>query len=275
MKKTLICSVIIFLLIAIFAGCNKESTSTPQPGTTPSESTGGTTPVETVSTPAETAEKTPAETSEKTPAETAEKTPAETSEKTPAETADKNEPTEIRVRHILVKTEKEADDIMAKLKKDGKKADFAAIAMEKSLCPSKEKGGDLGVFGKGAMVPEFEQAAFKLKTGETGKVKTQFGWHVIERTELHMGEIKASHILVKTKEEAEEIIKELKGGGDFAKIAKEKSECPSKQNGGDLGYFGKGMMVPEFEKAAFALKVGEISKPVQTQFGWHVIKRTE
>ncbi len=234
----------------MFAGCNKESTSTPQPGTTPSEATGGTTPVETVSTPAETSEKTPAETAEKTPAE-------------------------IRVRHILVKTEKEADEIIAKLKKDGKNADFAAIAMEKSMCPSKEKGGDLGVFGKGAMVPEFEKAAFNLKTGEIGKVKTQFGWHVIERTELHMGEIKASHILVKTKEEAEKIIKELKDGGDFAKIAKEKSECPSKQNGGDLGYFGKGAMVPEFEKAAFALKVGEISKPVQTQFGWHVIKRTE
>jgi parvulin-like peptidyl-prolyl isomerase len=250
----------------MFAGCNKESTSTPQPGTTPSEATGGTTPVETVSTPAETSEKTPAETAEKTPAETAEKTPAETVEKTPAE---------IRVRHILVKTEKEADEIIAKLKKDGKNADFAAIAMEKSMCPSKEKGGDLGVFGKGAMVPEFEKAAFNLKTGEIGKVKTQFGWHVIERTELHMGEIKASHILVKTKEEAEEIIKELKDGGDFAKIAKEKSECPSKQNGGDLGYFGKGAMVPEFEKAAFALKVGEISKPVQTKFGWHVIKRTE
>ncbi|MEQ8224311.1 MAG: peptidylprolyl isomerase, partial [Candidatus Eremiobacterota bacterium] len=258
-KKTLICSVLIFLLIAMFAGCNKESTSTPQPGTTPSEVTDSTTPVETVSTPAETSEKTPAETAEKTPAETAEKT----------------ETTEIRVRHILVKTEKEADEIIGKLKKDGKKADFAAIAMEKSECPSKEKGGDLGVFGKGAMVPEFEKAAFNLKIGEIGKVKTQFGWHVIERMELHMGEIKASHILVKTKEEAEKIIKELKDGGDFAKIAKEKSECPSKQNGGDLGYFGKGMMVPEFEKAAFALKVGEISKAIQTQFGWHVIKRTE
>ncbi|MEQ8192827.1 MAG: peptidylprolyl isomerase, partial [Candidatus Eremiobacterota bacterium] len=146
MKRNLICSILIFLLIAMFAGCNKESTSTPQPGTTPSEATGGTTPVETVSTPAETSEKTPAETAEKTPAETAEKT----------ETA------EIRVRHILVKTEKEADEIIAKLKKDGKNADFAAIAMEKSMCPSKEKGGDLGVFGKGAMVPEFEKAAFNL-----------------------------------------------------------------------------------------------------------------
>ena len=267
MKRTLICSVLIFLLIAMFAGCNKESTSPPQPGTTPSEVTGGTTPVETVATPAET--------SDKTPAETAEKTPAETAEKTPDETAEKTEPAEIRVRHILVKTEKEADDIIAKLKKDGKKADFAAIAMEKSMCPSKEKGGDLGVFGKGAMVPEFEKAAFNLKTGETGKVKTQFGWHVIERMELHMGEIKASHILVKTKEEAEKIIKDLEGGGDFAKIAQEKSDCPSKQNGGDLGYFGKGAMVPEFEKAAFALKKGEVSKPVKTQFGWHVIKRTE
>jgi foldase protein PrsA len=90
-----------------------------------------------------------------------------------------------------------------------------------------------------------------------------------------MGEIKASHILVNTKEEAEVIIEELKKGGDFAAIAKKKSLCPSKEEGGDLGYFGKGMMVPEFEQAAFALKVGEISKSVQTQFGSHVIKRTE
>lgn len=269
MKRTLICLTLVFLFIAMFAGCNKEttSTSTPQSGTTPSEVTAGTTPSETSvsTTPAETSA-----TSENTPAET-----SVTSEKTPDETSVETEPAEIRVRHILVKTEKEADEIIAKLKKDSKNANFGKLAMEKSQCPSKEKGGDLGIFGKGAMVPEFEKAAFKLKIGETGKVKTQFGWHVIERMDLHMGEIKASHILVKTEEEAKKIFEDLKGGGDFAKIAKEKSECPSKAQGGDLGYFGKGMMVPEFEKAAFALKAGEVSKPVQTQFGWHVIKRTE
>jgi peptidyl-prolyl cis-trans isomerase C len=87
-------------------------------------------------------------------------------------------------------------------------------------------------------------------------------------------EVHARHILVKTKEEAEAIIKELDAGGDFEKIANEKTSDPSgKTSGGDLGWFGQGQMVPEFEKAAFALEPGSYTKePVQSQFGWHVIK---
>jgi peptidyl-prolyl cis-trans isomerase C len=87
-------------------------------------------------------------------------------------------------------------------------------------------------------------------------------------TEYH-----AAHILVGTEDEAKAIEEQLKTGGDFAAIAKEKSKDPgSGANGGDLGWFGLGMMVPEFEQAVVALKPGEISAPVQTQFGWHVIK---
>lgn len=86
-------------------------------------------------------------------------------------------------------------------------------------------------------------------------------------------EVRARHILVKTKEEAVAIIKQLDGGAKFEDIAKEKSLDGSKEQGGDLGYFTAGQMVPEFEKAAFALKPGEYTKePVQTQFGFHVIK---
>ncbi|TKT75235.1 peptidylprolyl isomerase [Aquamicrobium sp. LC103] len=86
-------------------------------------------------------------------------------------------------------------------------------------------------------------------------------------------EIHARHILVKTKEEADAVIKQLDEGGDFEAIAKEKSTDGAAAQGGDLGYFGSGQMVPDFEKAAFALEVGAHSKePVQTQFGWHVIK---
>jgi peptidyl-prolyl cis-trans isomerase C len=86
--------------------------------------------------------------------------------------------------------------------------------------------------------------------------------------------VHARHILVKTKEEAEAIIKQLDGGADFQKLANEHTNDPSgKTNGGDLGWFGPGQMVPEFDKAAFALDVGKYTKePVQTQFGWHVIK---
>lgn len=84
--------------------------------------------------------------------------------------------------------------------------------------------------------------------------------------------VKASHILVGTKEEAQELKKRIDGGEDFGKLAAEHSKCPSGANGGDLGYFGKGQMVPEFEKAAFDLPAGCVSEPVQTQFGWHLIK---
>jgi peptidyl-prolyl cis-trans isomerase C len=88
-----------------------------------------------------------------------------------------------------------------------------------------------------------------------------------------VNEIHARHILVKTKEEAEAIIKELDKGGDFEKIAKEKSTDGAAPQGGDLGYFTEDQMVPEFSKAAFALPVGKYTEqPVQTQFGWHIIK---
>ena len=85
-------------------------------------------------------------------------------------------------------------------------------------------------------------------------------------------EIRARHILVKTEDEAKALSKELSGGADFAELAKTKSIGPSNVKGGDLGYFGKGQMVPAFSDAAFALKAGEISKPVKTRFGWHLIK---
>jgi peptidyl-prolyl cis-trans isomerase C len=87
--------------------------------------------------------------------------------------------------------------------------------------------------------------------------------------------ITASHILVKTEPEAKALLEELKKGKDFAELAKEKSTGPSAPQGGSLGSFGRGRMVPDFEKAAFALKAGEVSQPVKTQFGWHVIKVTE
>jgi peptidyl-prolyl cis-trans isomerase C len=86
-------------------------------------------------------------------------------------------------------------------------------------------------------------------------------------------EIHARHILVKTEDEAKAIIKDLDAGKDFAELAKAKSSDPNKSEGGDLGYFGKGRMVKEFEDAAFALNKGEYTKtPVKTQFGFHVIK---
>ncbi|SHE29921.1 peptidyl-prolyl cis-trans isomerase C [Ruegeria intermedia] len=84
-------------------------------------------------------------------------------------------------------------------------------------------------------------------------------------------EFNASHILVATEEEAKEIKAQLDDGADFAELAKEKSTGPSGPNGGALGWFGKGQMVPEFEQAVIGLEKGQVSDPVQTQFGWHVV----
>jgi len=96
-------------------------------------------------------------------------------------------------------------------------------------------------------------------------------------------QIRASHILVSTdarskddaKAETETLHKKIADGADFADVAREVSDCPSGASGGDLGQFGRGMMVPEFEEAAFALDVDGLSGPVETDFGYHLILRTE
>lgn len=100
-------------------------------------------------------------------------------------------------------------------------------------------------------------------------------------------QVRASHILItvdaaandadkkKAREKAEGLLKQLQGGADFAKLAQENSGCPSSKQGGDLGYFGKGQMVKPFEEAAWALKPGEVSGVVESQFGYHIIKLAE
>ena len=96
-------------------------------------------------------------------------------------------------------------------------------------------------------------------------------------------QIRAAHILrsadKRSKEDALKEIEDLKAqiddGADFGELAMANSECPSGSRGGDLGSFGKGAMVPEFESAAFGLDVGEVSGPVETDFGYHLIQRTE
>lgn len=88
-------------------------------------------------------------------------------------------------------------------------------------------------------------------------------------------QVRASHILVETKEEAEKIREEILSGKKFEDVAAMVSMCPSGANGGDLGYFGKGMMVKPFEDACFSMKVGDLSQPIETQFGWHLIELTD
>jgi peptidyl-prolyl cis-trans isomerase C len=89
-----------------------------------------------------------------------------------------------------------------------------------------------------------------------------------------MERVRARHILINDKDRAETLHQKVIDGFDFAELAKDHSTCPSKANGGDLGEFGRGQMVKPFEDAAFGLQVGELSQPVETQFGWHIIHRT-
>ena len=87
-------------------------------------------------------------------------------------------------------------------------------------------------------------------------------------------ELKASHILVKDRTLALKIYQELKNGAKFEQLAKQYSQCPSKAKGGDLGFFGPGVMAKEFENAVMKLAMHRISMPVKTQFGYHIIKKT-
>jgi peptidyl-prolyl cis-trans isomerase C len=88
-------------------------------------------------------------------------------------------------------------------------------------------------------------------------------------------EVRARHILVESEEEAKAILEQLKAGADFATLAKEKSKDPGGADGGDLGFFAKGQMVPEFSEVAFKMFEGQLSNPVKSQFGWHIIKMEE
>jgi len=89
------------------------------------------------------------------------------------------------------------------------------------------------------------------------------------------GKVRASHILVEKHSQALALISKIREGVDFKSVAQQHSTCPSKKKGGDLGWFTKGQMVPEFESAAFGLSVGAMTnEPVKTKFGYHIIKRT-
>ena len=88
-------------------------------------------------------------------------------------------------------------------------------------------------------------------------------------------EVRASHLLVQTEEEAKQLREDILNGRKFEDVAAEVSMCPSGANGGDLGFFGRGVMVREFEEVAFSMNVGDLSEPIQTQFGWHLLYLTD
>lgn len=121
----------------------------------------------------------------------------------------------------------------------------------------------------------------KLIEIETGKKSPAREDEVKAYYETHKDEfvtpirLRASHILIHTESEAKEILQKLGAGVDFAQLAREYSKDPSKEKGGDIGYFSRGQLIPEFENVCFSLEVGEVSDIVKTQLGYHIIKLTE
>ena len=205
----------------------------------------------------------------------------------------------IRASHILIKCDENAlatDTLKAYNKIDGirkralKGEDFNKLAKEFSDDPSAEKnGGDLGFFTAFSMVYEFESAAYNTAVGNISKIiRTKFGYHILKVVdkEKDKGKVKVAHIMCmvpkgspveKDKEAFDKInavYDSIQTGANFEKMVLLYSEDRgSSGKQGVLQYFGIGQMVPEFEKAAFDLKeIGDISKPVKTDYGYHIIK---
>jgi len=209
---------------------------------------------------------------------------------------------EVRASHILVRIAPDSspeDTLVAYEKAMGirkrlsKGESFELVAKGSSEDPSvKNNGGDLGYFTVFQMIYPFENAVYNSEIGEiSNPVRTRFGYHIIKLTDKRKarGQVKVAHIMLTvprgTSTEVEKqkklLINELyhraKQGEDFKTLAKEYSEDKgSAGNGGELPWFGAGRMVQEFENAAFELSSNdEISQPVRTGFGWHVIKRID
>lgn len=169
---------------------------------------------------------------------------------------------------------------------------FEVVARATSDDPSvKRNGGTLGYFSAFQMVYPFENAAFKTKVGDISMpIRTSYGYHIIKTNDKRptQGQVRAAHIMITTppnisteqrtqvKAKIDSIYKLVLSNEDFAELARKHSQDPgSARNGGELPWFGTGRMVPEFERVAFSLNPGQVSEPMQTQFGWHIVKVLE
>jgi peptidyl-prolyl cis-trans isomerase SurA len=205
---------------------------------------------------------------------------------------------ELRVSHLMIRPDstgpegarKRAESILDSIKQG---ANFEELTKKYSHDNfSKNSGGDIFYITAGLLPAEFEEACYKTEVGQVYPevVQTRFGAHIIKVTEKRnrIPQIKASHILVDFKDDAgqmdtiaakqriDSVKARLNAGESFDSLAMEYSEDPgSKNNGGDLGFFERRMMVKEFDEVAFNLEVGEVSDIVRTQFGYHIIKLTD
>lgn len=209
---------------------------------------------------------------------------------------------EVHASHILLRVaenatpeqEKEVLDRILKIRQeiiDGK--DFAEAAVEYSEDPSvKNNKGDLNYFSALQMVTPFENAAYNTPVGEVSQpVRTSFGYHLLKVHDIrdNRGEIKVAHIMkmfpqdvtpeikAKLKNEIDSIYAEIQKGADFAELARTLSDDKrSAVQNGEMPWFSEGRMIPEFAKPAFALKdTGDISEPIETPYGYHIIKKLD
>lgn len=205
---------------------------------------------------------------------------------------------EVKASHILLNVDKDAspadtlrvyNEIKNLRNRILKGEDFASVAKSFSNDPSaKTNGGDLGYFSAFRMVYPFETAAFNTAVGEVSEpFRTQFGYHIlkVEDKRPNRGEVKVAHIMIEERDDAttaeikgnqeklKQLLESLDNGSSFEEMTKFSDDKSSASKRGELPWFGAGQMVPEFEDAAFNLQnTGDISKPVKSMYGWHVIK---
>ncbi|MEZ4319773.1 MAG: peptidylprolyl isomerase [Myxococcota bacterium] len=188
----------------------------------------------------------------------------------------------------VTRTESEAKALAERLQREATPESFARLARESSDGPSAARGGRLGTWLTGTMVPDFERAVASVQPGQIGPiVRTPFGWHVVMREPVE--QVRVAHILVgfsgalqststRSRDEARALAASLKArldaGEAFGAVAKEASEDSSAPRGGDLGVISRGQMVPDFEDAAFGLQPGEVSGVVETPYGFHIVERS-
>lgn len=160
--------------------------------------------------------------------------------------------------------------------------DFAALAKEYSQDPgSASRGGDLGFFGRGTMVPAFEDVAFSLKVGEvSGLVQSQFGFHIIRVEEISGDQVRARHILFllqkdekASQQKAMALYQQIQDGADFAELAREHSDYEeTASRGGFWANLPRSDLPPEFADVVRALKPGDVSLPVKVEGGWNLFR---
>jgi peptidyl-prolyl cis-trans isomerase SurA len=205
---------------------------------------------------------------------------------------------ELRVSHLMIRPDSSGEEAARRLTqaildsiKSGKSFEEMVSKYSQDSF-SKPVGGDIFYITAGQLPVEFEDAAYNTPKGEVNPsvIRTKYGFHIIKVTDKkeRVPQIRASHILVSfnnekgqpdtayAKTKLDTVLKHLKSGEDFAKVAMQYSDdTGSKQQGGDLNYFERRMMVKEFDEAAFKLNVGQVSDVVKTNFGYHIIKVTD